>query len=183
MGPQIQGFSPKTRAERPQNHQNSRKNVVFWSIKGEIRFWTEKKSKKKELDPSTGRGRRVAGTMYNVGGRVREGRPSLVRTKYEHDSRTPNRGGGLFNRSAHSAGPTRMGMTSMTALTSMIFSLTFSSNLYYCSQNDPWRLRNGLPDRQNRPWSVRNLSFEHLLLPKVQSPNVDNQFLWISGGF
>ena len=25
MGPQIQGFSPKTRAERPQNHQNNRK--------------------------------------------------------------------------------------------------------------------------------------------------------------
>ena len=44
------------------------------------------------------------GGMCGPGGRVSEGKPSLVRTRCDHGLRHRPRGGG-FNRFAHSAGP------------------------------------------------------------------------------
>ena len=66
--------------------------MVFWSIKSEIKFWTEKKSKKKELDPFGSLVRRVAGTMYNVGGRVREGWPPNFGPTRDRIQETPATG-------------------------------------------------------------------------------------------
>ena len=51
-----------------------------------------KKRKKKELDASRGLRRRVAGTMYNVGGREREGKPPKLWSNFGHDSKTPATG-------------------------------------------------------------------------------------------
>ena len=67
-------FTKNARTEAPKSPKWSKK-VVFWSIKSENKFWTEKKSKKKESERAGSLGRRVDGTMYNVGGRVREGWP------------------------------------------------------------------------------------------------------------
>ena len=64
-----------------------------------------KKRKKKELDGAPGRSGSVADTMYNVGGRVREGKPPKLWSKFwTWFQDTGHRGGG-FNRFAHSAGP------------------------------------------------------------------------------
>ena len=62
-----------------------------------------KKRKKKELDASGGGTRRVAGTMYNVGGRVREGKPPKLWSKFWTWSQDTGHRGGGFKRYAHKA--------------------------------------------------------------------------------
>ena len=51
-----------------------------------------KKRKKKELDVSRGLRREVAGTMCNVGGRVREGKPPKLWSSFGHGPKTPATG-------------------------------------------------------------------------------------------
>ena len=51
-----------------------------------------KKPKKKELDGTPGRIRRVAGTLYIVGGRVREGKPPKLWSNFGHGPKTPAAG-------------------------------------------------------------------------------------------
>ena len=51
-----------------------------------------KKRKKKDVEPSTGLGGKWAGTMYDVGGRVREGKPPKLGSSVGHGSKTPATG-------------------------------------------------------------------------------------------
>ena len=57
------------------------------------------------MEPEKGHWGRVAGTMYNVGGRVRKGKPFQLGTNFGHGLRDAGHRGGGFNRFAHSAGP------------------------------------------------------------------------------
>ena len=47
-----------------------------------------KKRKKKELEPAPGLTREVAGTMYGVGGREREGKPPKLWSNFGHGFKT-----------------------------------------------------------------------------------------------
>ena len=102
--PKPRIFTKNARGGTSKSPTHSKK-VVLWSIKSGIKFWTEKNSKKKELEPSGWRWGRVAGTMYNVGGRVRKGKPFQLGTNFGHGFRDAGHRGGGFNRYAHSAVP------------------------------------------------------------------------------
>ena len=88
-------FTKKARGETPKSPKWSKK-VVFWSIKSEIKFWTEKKSKKKELEPSTGHSRRVG--LHHVRGRRegKEGKPFQLCTNFGHGPKDAGHRGGGF---------------------------------------------------------------------------------------
>ena len=75
-----------------------------------------KKRKKKDVEPAPGLTRRVAGTMYGVGGREREGKPPNFGLTLAMVSNTGHSGGG-FKRYAHPAGPLYYVLEGMTTVT------------------------------------------------------------------
>ena len=74
----------------------------------ELKFWMEKNRKKKELEPARWRWGSWVGTMADVGGRVREGKPPKLWSNFGHDPKTPATGAVDFKRFAHSAEPNRL---------------------------------------------------------------------------